>query len=61
MPEPLLTIPETCRVLNLGRTTIYALIKSGELPAVHFGRAIRIPCQSCVDLVDRKVAEAATT
>jgi excisionase family DNA binding protein len=36
--------PEEARAyLNLGRTTVYDLVRSGELPAVRFGKVLRIP------------------
>ena len=38
----LLTPEETARVLRIGRTTVYALMKSGELCPVHIGRSCRI-------------------
>ena len=38
----LLTPEEAASVLRIGRTTVYALIKSGELRPVHIGRSCRI-------------------
>lgn len=38
----LLTPEEVAGVLRVGRTTVYALMKSGELRAVHIGRSCRI-------------------
>lgn len=38
----LLRIPEVMAMLGLGRTKIYQLIATGELPVVHVGRAVRI-------------------
>lgn len=38
----LLTPEETAKVLRVGRTTVYALMKSGELRPVHIGRSCRI-------------------
>jgi excisionase family DNA binding protein len=36
--------PEEARAyLNLGRTTLYDLVRRGELPAVRFGKVLRIP------------------
>jgi excisionase family DNA binding protein len=36
--------PEEARAyLNLGRTTVYDLVRRGELPAVRFGKMLRIP------------------
>ena len=38
----LLTAEEAANVLRIGRTTVYALMKSGELHSVHIGRSCRI-------------------
>jgi excisionase family DNA binding protein len=41
--DPLLLTPEeAARVLRLGRTTVYALMKAGELRPVHIGRSCRL-------------------
>ncbi|MBM7807734.1 excisionase family DNA binding protein [Geodermatophilus bullaregiensis] len=41
--EPLLLTPEeAAQVLRIGRTTIYALMKAGDLRPVHIGRSCRI-------------------
>jgi excisionase family DNA binding protein len=41
--EPLLLTPEeAAKVLRVGRTTIYALMKAGDLHPVHIGRSCRI-------------------
>ena len=38
----LLRIPEAAETLGIGRTKIYEMIATGELPTVRFGRAVRI-------------------
>jgi excisionase family DNA binding protein len=38
----LLTPEEAAKVLHIGRTTVYALMKSGDLRPVHIGRSCRI-------------------
>ncbi len=38
----LLTPEEAATVLRVGRTTVYALIKAGDLRPVHIGRSCRI-------------------
>ena len=38
----LLTPEEAAEVLRVGRTTIYALMKAGDLRPVHIGRSCRI-------------------
>ncbi len=39
----LLTPEEAAAVLRIGRTTIYALMKAGDLRPVHIGRSCRLP------------------
>ncbi len=39
----LLAIPEVARLMSVGRTKVYALIKSRELEAVKIGSATRVP------------------
>jgi len=39
--QPLLSIADVCRMLNLSRPKIYDLISEG-LPTIRFGRAVRI-------------------
>lgn len=52
--EPLLLTPEeAAHVLRIGRTTIYALMKAGELRAVHIGRSCRLPRAELERYVDR--------
>ncbi|TWI12715.1 helix-turn-helix domain-containing protein [Aerolutibacter ruishenii] len=36
-------IPEACARLQVGRSTLYELIASGEIRAIKFGTATRIP------------------
>lgn len=38
-----LTISDLQRLLNVGRSTAYRLVSSGEIGCVRIGRAIRIP------------------
>lgn len=39
--ENFLTIEEMARRLKLSKTTIYRMVKSGQLPAAKFGRSWR--------------------
>ncbi|MFC4692268.1 helix-turn-helix domain-containing protein [Geodermatophilus arenarius] len=41
--DPILLTPEeAAQVLRIGRTTLYALMKAGELRPVHIGRSCRL-------------------
>lgn len=48
----LVTVHEAARRLSIGRSTIYELIKEGELETIHIGRSCRIT----VDTLDAFVA-----
>lgn len=41
-----LTIPEACHALSVGRSTVYSLIGQGRLKAVKIGKATRITVES---------------
>ena len=53
----LLTVPETARVLRIGRNLAYELVARGEIPSVRLGRAIRVPRASLEQWLE---AESAT-
>ena len=43
METLLVKIPEAARALSLGRSMLYRLVGSGEIPIVRIGGAVRIP------------------
>lgn len=50
MPERVLLTPEEAgEQLGVGRTTVYALMKSGDLESVQIGRLRRIPASAIQD------------
>ena len=53
LPE-FLTVEEVRAYLRLGRSTIYELLRQGELPHVRFGRAIRVPKTALAKYVSRE-------
>ncbi|PJE97186.1 excisionase [Streptomyces carminius] len=57
--EELLTVPEVMARLRLGRSTVYALIRSRHLPSVTIGRSRRIPASAVREFISRQMAEAA--
>jgi excisionase family DNA binding protein len=56
----LLTVPEAARRLAIGRTLTYELIAANELPAVHIGRAIRVPASALDEFVARRLRPEVT-
>ncbi|MER7751091.1 helix-turn-helix domain-containing protein [Kitasatospora sp. NPDC097643] len=62
-PDPTLvalTVEEAARRLGVGRTTMYGLVSSGEVPSVMIGRLRRIPAQALSDYIaDRAGATVA--
>ena len=60
--DPLLLTPEeAAAVLRVGRTTVYALMKAGDLRPVHIGRSCRISRAELERYVRRLEAPAPST
>lgn len=53
----LLTVEEAARRLSIGRTTMYALLKDGQINSVRIGRRRRIPAEALTAYTDRLAAE----
>jgi len=54
--EPLLvTIPQAAKILGIGRTSLYALMASGELPVIRYGRIVRISRRAIDAHIERQV------
>lgn len=63
-PDPTLvalTVEEAARRLSVGRTTMYALLASGEVPSVTIGRLRRIPAEALNDYVATRAQAARST
>ena len=58
MERLLLTVDETAEALALSRSTIYRLLKSGDLVATRIGTATRIPKSSLDRFVDVRIKMA---
>ncbi len=59
-PDPtrtLLSVEAAATQLSIGRTTMYALIKTGAITSVRIGRLRRIPAEALTAYTDRLVAE----
>lgn len=44
--EPLLTVDEVCRLLQVKRSTVYSWVQSGRLACVRLGRVLRFHSDS---------------
>ena len=58
MQRLLLTVDEVAEALALSRSTIYRLLKSGDLVATRIGTATRIPESSLRRFVDARTRVA---
>jgi excisionase family DNA binding protein len=47
-----LTVEEAAERLGIGRTLMYALVKSGDVESIAIGRLRRIPLDALDDFVD---------
>ncbi|QGN46359.1 excisionase family DNA-binding protein [Micromonospora sp. WMMC415] len=56
-PGELLTIEEAARRLGIGRTTMYALVKAGQVRTVTIGRLRRVPTFCLDEYVRNLLAE----
>lgn len=54
----LLSIEETMTALSLGRTTVWSLIKGGDLVAVKIGRRVLVPRDELERFVARLVEKS---
>ena len=53
----LLKVNEAAKLLQLGRDRIYELVASGRLPALYFGRTIRIPRDALVRFIETEARD----
>ncbi|MDX3841804.1 MULTISPECIES: helix-turn-helix domain-containing protein [Streptomyces] len=50
----LLTVEEAARRLQIGRTTCFALVRSGELESITVGHLRRVPADAVPEFVTRR-------
>ncbi|RKE20114.1 helix-turn-helix domain-containing protein [Streptomyces sp. TLI_171] len=53
-----LTVEEAARRLGVGRTTMFALIRTGEVPSIPIGRLRRVPAEALTQYVRRRMQES---
>ena len=56
-PRILFTVEQAAEQLSIGRTTLYALLKTGEIQSVKIGPLRRIPLTALLAYTTRKAAE----
>jgi excisionase family DNA binding protein len=59
-PEPLLLhASEVAKILGIGRSKVYEMTSSGELPVVKIGTSVRVPKKALLDWIDKHTVRAA--
>ena len=58
MDQLLLTADETAKLIKMGRSKVYELIASGELPVVRIGTAVRVVAEGLREWVREKSGQA---
>jgi len=53
----LLKIPEVAIDLNVSRTTVYELIRSGKLQTVKIGKSVRVTSEGLSRFIDSLIGE----
>lgn len=57
--EELLTVPQVMARLQLGRSAVYDLLRSGQLASITLGRARRIPALALTDFIRTRLEQEA--
>jgi excisionase family DNA binding protein len=57
MNRLLLRPVEAAEAIGIGRSKVYALLASGELPSIRIGGSIRVPVDHLRAWIDRQLAE----
>ncbi|MEU1777727.1 helix-turn-helix domain-containing protein [Streptomyces sp. NPDC019922] len=55
----LLTVPQVMARLQLGRSAVYDLLRSGQLASITLGRARRIPAHALHDFIRTRLEQEA--
>lgn len=54
MQSLLLRAEDVQRALGIGRSKVYELIASGDLPVVRIGRSVRVPSKALDEWIERQ-------
>ncbi|MFI9616815.1 helix-turn-helix domain-containing protein [Streptomyces sp. NPDC052023] len=55
----LLTVPQVMARLQLGRSAVYDLLRTGQLASITLGRARRIPTRALTDFIRTRLEQEA--
>ncbi|MFI2349365.1 helix-turn-helix domain-containing protein [Streptomyces sp. NPDC019443] len=55
----LLTVPQVMAHLQLGRSAVYDLLRTGQLASITLGRARRIPTHALTDFIRSRLEQEA--
>ncbi|MDR6980446.1 helix-turn-helix domain-containing protein [Streptomyces sp. NPDC088251] len=55
----LLTVPQVMARLQLGRSAVYDLLRTGQLASITLGRARRIPTHALTDFIHTRLEQDA--
>ncbi len=56
----LLSIPELCRELGMGKSWVYRRLRSGEIPSVKLGRSIKVKREDLEEYLEKHRFQPAT-
>ena len=59
MDRLLLRPAEAAEAIGIGRSKIYQLLASGELPSIRVGSSVRVPVDALRAWIERQIAERA--
>lgn len=59
MSQMLYTVPQVIQMLSIGRTRVYDLIRTGELPSVRIGASRRVSASALEEFVSALPLDAA--
>ncbi len=54
----LVSVEQAAGLLGIGRTTLYELIRQGDVRPIRIGRCVRIPQRELEAYVDKLIADA---
>ncbi|MFJ8912054.1 helix-turn-helix domain-containing protein [Amycolatopsis sp. NPDC102389] len=57
-PRALLTVKAAAERLSIGRTTLYGLLKTGEIDSVHIGHSRRVPADAITAYIQKLTTAA---